>query len=107
VKDGEGKDVCFDGEKLQEKLFDLGLPIGWAGVDAAAIDWSKPKLVIQLASLPFAAIKERPNIVLGWLITALAASLGAQFWFDTLGKLLKMRSAGPTPDEKKQGKDKP
>lgn len=32
--------------------------------------------------------------VVGWLITALAISLGAPFWFDLLSKLIKMRSAG-------------
>jgi uncharacterized protein (UPF0548 family) len=31
--------------------------------------------------------------LLGWLITALAISLGAPFWFDILNKFVKMRSA--------------
>jgi hypothetical protein len=35
--------------------------------------------------------------VLGWLITALAASLGAPFWFDALGKLVNLRAAGRPP----------
>jgi len=43
----------------------------------------------------------------GWIITALALSLGAPFWFDLLNKLMKLRSsvATPTSDdkEKKQG----
>jgi hypothetical protein len=45
--------------------------------------------------------------LLGWLITALALSLGAPFWFDLLNKLMKVRGsvATPTSDdrEKKQG----
>ena len=45
--------------------------------------------------------------LLGWLITALALSLGAPFWFDLLNKLMKLRGsvATPTSDdkEKKQG----
>lgn len=32
---------------------------------------------------------------LGWLMTAVAVSLGAGFWFDALSKLLKVRGAGP------------
>jgi len=32
-------------------------------------------------------------MLLGWLITALALSLGAPFWFDLLNKLMKMRSS--------------
>jgi len=31
--------------------------------------------------------------ILGWLITALALSLGAPFWFDLLNKLMKLRSS--------------
>ena len=30
--------------------------------------------------------------MLGWLITALAISLGAPFWYDTLTKVLKIRN---------------
>lgn len=32
---------------------------------------------------------------IGWLITALAISLGAPFWFDLLNKLVKLRESGP------------
>lgn len=33
----------------------------------------------------------------GWIITALAVSLGAPFWFDTLNRFINIRSAGPPP----------
>ncbi len=39
-------------------------------------------------------------ILLGFIITALAISLGSNFWFDLLGKLVSMRSAGVKPAEK-------
>lgn len=43
----------------------------------------------------------------GWMVTALALSLGAPFWFDLLNRLMKLRGsvATPTSDdrEKKQG----
>lgn len=35
--------------------------------------------------------------LLGWLITALAISLGAPFWFDLLSKLIQLRGTGPKP----------
>ena len=38
--------------------------------------------------------------VFGWLITALAASMGAPFWFDTLRRFINVRAAGRAPDEK-------
>lgn len=34
---------------------------------------------------------------LGWLITALAISFGAQFWFDALGSFVRLRSGGVQP----------
>ncbi|MFZ0912965.1 MAG: hypothetical protein WBQ76_15605 [Candidatus Korobacteraceae bacterium] len=34
----------------------------------------------------------------GWLITMLAVSLGAPFWFDTLSRFMNVRSAGKPPD---------
>jgi hypothetical protein len=36
----------------------------------------------------------------GWLITILAVSLGAPFWFDALNKLSNLRMAGKKPEEK-------
>lgn len=35
--------------------------------------------------------------ILGWLLTALAVSLGAPFWFDLLNKFIKLRESGPKP----------
>jgi hypothetical protein len=37
--------------------------------------------------------------VLGWLFTALAASMGAQFWFDVLGKIVNLRMSGKRPEK--------
>lgn len=36
--------------------------------------------------------------LVGWLITALAISLGAPFWFDILKKLVSIRSSGGKPE---------
>jgi hypothetical protein len=38
--------------------------------------------------------------LIGWLLTVLALSLGAPFWFDVLNKFINIRSAGKSPDEK-------
>jgi hypothetical protein len=37
--------------------------------------------------------------ILGWLITVLAISLGAPFWFDILNKFVNLRNAGRATDE--------
>ncbi len=36
--------------------------------------------------------------VLGWILVAAAASLGAPFWFDALGRLGSWRNTGPKPE---------
>lgn len=41
----------------------------------------------------------------GWTLTALAVSLGAPFWFDTLNRFMSIRSAGGVPA--KYGETKP
>jgi hypothetical protein len=35
--------------------------------------------------------------LIGWLLTALAISLGSPFWFDMLNKVINLRSGGPKP----------
>jgi hypothetical protein len=47
-----------------------------------------------------------PTHLLGWILTAIAASLGAPFWFDTLNKFMNVRAAGTAPDEKGADKSK-
>ncbi|NRB49816.1 MAG: hypothetical protein HRU41_19190 [Saprospiraceae bacterium] len=37
--------------------------------------------------------------ILGWLVTALAITLGAPFWFDILKKIVNLRGAGKKPDD--------
>jgi hypothetical protein len=40
--------------------------------------------------------------ILGWLLTALALSLGAPFWFDMLNKFINLRGAGDKPKREDQ-----
>ncbi len=37
--------------------------------------------------------------LLGWVLTAIAVSLGAPFWFDTLNRFVNIRSAGTPPKQ--------
>lgn len=45
------------------------------------------------------------NLGTGYLITALAISMGAPFWFDLLGKLVRLRSSLPQPTSNQQGRN--
>jgi hypothetical protein len=47
-----------------------------------------------------------PSHIVGWILTAIAASLGAPFWFDTLNKFMNVRAAGTSPAEKGSDKSK-
>jgi hypothetical protein len=38
-------------------------------------------------------------MVLGWLLTGIAVSLGAPFWFDILNKFINIRGSGKAPNE--------
>jgi hypothetical protein len=47
-----------------------------------------------------------PSHLLGWILTGVAVSLGAPFWFDVLNKFMNIRAAGTAPNEKGQDKSK-
>ncbi|MEM6599127.1 MAG: hypothetical protein AAF810_12560 [Cyanobacteria bacterium P01_D01_bin.36] len=81
------QDLRSVGGAVEKTLADYPLPIGrtQAVVDAqqaAEANWP----------IPF--ISQR---FIGWLITALALSMGASFWFDLLRKITSVRSSGGKP----------
>jgi hypothetical protein len=43
---------------------------------------------------------------LGWLVTVIAVSLGAPFWFDALNRLVNIRNAGEPPAKKEPTSEK-
>lgn len=69
----------------------LGLPIGWSVNKASG--------TLQLGS-DQSLYKgwNWPIAIVGWLISALAASLGAPFWFDAISKLVSLRGSGGRPE---------
>lgn len=54
---------------------------------------------LEKARQIFNDICRDPLSLLGIFVTALALSLGAQFWFDLLKKLVALRGSGAKPDE--------
>jgi hypothetical protein len=71
----------------------LGLPIGWTGPgDANLLNLDKQSAVTSVWRL-------FQIHWLGWLITGLAVSFGAPFWFDVLNRFMTVRST-IKPDEK-------
>jgi hypothetical protein len=65
------------------QLNGLGISLGWTDAD-----WKT------------ATPGQRALKVLGLLLTAFAVSLGAPFWFDMLNKVITIRTAGKSPEDK-------
>lgn len=96
--DGATQKMAGDFSKVQDarqQLLDesekLNLPLGWIDPKVNGIED------------PF-EFERIPNSAGGWalkvfglLISALAVSLGAPFWFDTLSKFMNVRGAGKVP----------
>ena len=91
--------ACEGGEKLSPEFIAMcdrldalgqlkqaGLPIGWSPIAKPAVA-SDELQWLDTVLMP-----------VGWLITALACTLGAPFWFDALGKLVKLRGSGSRPE---------
>jgi hypothetical protein len=74
-------------DKNLKKLEMFNLPMGW--------DWPNSDNVVggnsQLAIPPPRFLPWFLKAI-GWIITGLAISLGAPFWFDTLNKIMIVRS---------------
>lgn len=100
-------------QSIQSQLNQLSLPIGWFSASAenlardAAQNTFRERnlLVLPRRSLDWTNywsdwLRNISFHGIGWLLTALAASLGAPFWFDMLNKVMSIRSAGKAPEEK-------
>lgn len=75
-------------DKAMAELDKSQLPIGWD--DSARAYFVQNGKVHRDHAL---------SAVLGWFVMALAASLGAPFWFDTLQRFINMRANGRAPGE--------
>jgi len=70
-------------EQYMDLVRNQGLPLGWNTANPLSIpDKTKPDISVRWL------LK-----IVGWLITTLAISLGAPFWFDLLNKFVAVRSS--------------
>lgn len=75
----DGPESSTEGiSKALQEIQELGIPLGWKGKPQG---W------------------EWVNKAIGLLLTALAASLGAPFWFDKLRRVVNIRGTGASPEE--------
>lgn len=100
---GTGQDPpVTDLEQRIDKLTSLGLPVGWTDDPGAGLRRWPGWFPGDKGAAAWAATwrDTARSHLLGWLVTALAASLGAPFWFDILNKVITIRSAGKIPEKK-------
>lgn len=79
-----------DYRRARAALDSLGVPVGWKNMEVgvALVGWPWPDPVGFLKRFWLYSISP----ILGWLITGIAATLGAPFWFDILNKVMVIRS---------------
>jgi hypothetical protein len=101
-KPADAKEAEARFREVNATLQSLQLPIGWK-VSKASEGTEAAPTVSQRQALPndWASIAMK---VLGVLITALATTLGAPFWFDLLKRVMLVRS-GLNPDEDSRQKN--
>jgi hypothetical protein len=71
-------------EEVNKQLDSISLPIGWTA------GWGAPRRGNEPGATGIWNNGIAP--ILGWLFTALAATMGAPFWFDILNKFIVIRS---------------
>jgi hypothetical protein len=77
-----------------QALLDAGLPIGWPSGHLFDVSDGQSVPTHIWTSRTFG------QSLVGWLITAFATLFGAPFWFDALQSIIRLKGAGPSPDEK-------
>ncbi len=92
----------------------IGLPLGWQGfkadflakkaAQAKAMDLQgkTPETESRLALYSEAGVAAVKLHWIGWIVTALAISLGAPFWFDMLNKFMVVRSTVKPKEKSKE-----
>ena len=86
----------------QQRLEDLNFPMGWEQHPLRDLDYSAGWGVAFPILL---------NSLFGWLLTAVAVTFGAPFWFDILNKIMVIRSTvkprEKSPEEFSEDRQRP
>jgi hypothetical protein len=81
-------------DDINKELHSLTLPIGWTA------GWGAPRRGAEDGAEGVWNDGVAP--VLGWLLTAIAATMGAPFWFDVLNKVMVIRSTVKPREKSKE-----
>jgi hypothetical protein len=84
-------------DTVQKKVADLTIPVGWVREGTGA-EKRNGQVIPGFFEFGYQLGLLRQH-ALGWLLTALAATLGAPFWFDMLNRVISIRATGKPPEE--------
>lgn len=102
-KDAPGQDTAATSDTTRRTAQPLGVVP--ATGDSAVADSVAPKptwIPAGYSPRPFFFLTSQAGFLklIGLLLTAIAISLGAPFWFDLLNKVISIRAAGRSPEER-------
>ena len=96
---GSGSSASQNADEVVRSISALKLPLGWTPPHITRVSPAGAKTVVVSTDPQHVPLGAGSWLIklLGLLITVLALSLGAPFWFDALTKLGSLRQAGPKP----------
>src|SRR5579883_117244 len=88
--------------QFYKDLDDVSLPLGWDDGNLSQQEYELSQLMKSAKKVRFQEvlriIYEGLRMLLGWIISGIAISMGAPFWFDMLKKVMNVRGTGPKPE---------
>ncbi|NJO40687.1 MAG: hypothetical protein HC769_06040 [Cyanobacteria bacterium CRU_2_1] len=76
------------------------LPIGWDRNNLRQQLEENNSAQTLASSDPLYPLPRTPRMLLGWVVSGIAISMGASFWFDLLSKVMNVRNSGKAIKEK-------
>lgn len=84
-------DLATVKKQTDQILTEIELPIGWNNINLKQqFNW-EPNTPIN------ATVPNVLTAISGWILSGLAISMGAPFWFELLGKIMNVRNSGKPP----------
>ncbi|MBW4655206.1 MAG: hypothetical protein KME20_19520 [Kaiparowitsia implicata GSE-PSE-MK54-09C] len=83
-------DLTLLRDAVSNVLDEIPLPIGWTAQNLARQLPADRSWVLSI-----------PQMLLGWVITGIAVSMGSNFWFDLLKRVVQVRNTGDAPGTRK------
>ncbi|MTJ06535.1 MULTISPECIES: hypothetical protein [unclassified Anabaena] len=82
-----------------EVLKDINLPIGWTSVN---LNEQINRTNYRINDLPVFSVL---TMIAGWVVSGIAISMGASFWFDLLSKVMNVRNSGKKNKQSSRNQD--